>query len=700
MTFKNPTTNYVEVEEKLLSLNLPTLFLQKINHIKWKSCENNGEYNCSILKNDSFNGINYYLKEFTHDTNRGKNSLKIHLFADKTFSKTYPLQIAFLSSSTEKPITHDSTQNCYCFFETKCNSGLNFLIHAPFALTSNREGIKEGNDWNKLLQVNLAKLIGLSLEYLCKKEKLGDDLIEFLPLKTEKKKDSQNHPFQLLHDELLKMTKTLRVFRTQSGKYSTAEETLYTESDEIKQLFNSEQLRDLNNTYTDWCFCSISNKDTIATLTFNQLIAKHVTFLELIKHITPNFLKKQSLEWLTQLYIVANKFTECWLGKNTPFKTQALLLGCDNEFHSLYFEDSDTPRLYLSSGISNKFEAIHPELLNNEKCKHFFKNLGITEPGKLAEILLYILPRYQNFEIGIDKEITIGTDITDIIDCYESLSPFREERKQLVEQLQTTPLFPAFTISKERTLKRACECCIESPNLKSFLSHNDQFYFLDSNFISLYIAPEKREKFYQILSELGLCFGLRIEEKQISPSSITLEKLSLKPNSLRQYDKGAQIIKDKEIVGFESFLSHLTPKSSAAFYNLLKDEIERQSSYLFRLSLQGDYQYIEKGKKHYTQEIISSTSAIQSIFRCQWMYNKNGEKCSPQEINSSADLSEIYDISATDLLFFLGIKLSAEISNLTQSQREAIAIVNKFKSHGISISMMEKILTEIIEKKR
>jgi hypothetical protein len=179
-----------------------------------------------------------------------------------------------------------------------------------------------------------------------------------------------------------------------------------------------------------------------------------------------------------------------------------------------------------------------------------------------------------------------------------------------------------------------------------------------------------------------------------------LEKLSLKPISLRQYDKGAQIIKDKEIVGFESFLAHITPQSSAAFFHILKKEIEKQSSYLFRLSLQGDYQYIEKGKKHYTQEIITSTSAIQSIFKSRWIYNKEEKLCTPQEINDSSELSEIYDISATDLLFFLGIKLSSEISNLTQSQREAIAIVNKFRSNGISISMMEKILTEIIEKKR
>jgi hypothetical protein len=698
LPFKDPATAYKEIEEKLLSLHLPTLFLRKINYIKWESKELQGEFGCKKLKEATFNGNYYYFKEFFQNTNGSSNKTYIHLFAEKISTIEQLLQVAFIARQDGGPIPLASTQNWYCFFETKTNSGLPFFLHAPFSLTSNREGLKEMNEWNEWLQEQLVVLVGNSLEFLCQKEEIGDEILNFLPLQTTKR--SQPHPFQHFHEQLLRKIKRLPIFRTLSGLYLSSTETIYTEFDEIRQLFNRQQLAEINKEYIDWCFCSINHNDTIATLIHNRLLAKHITFLEIAEQITPDFLQKQSIDWLIQFYSTAHKFPESWQGRASTFKTQPFLLGADNQFYSLYSAGSETPQLYLTNGISNRFNALHPQVLQSEKCQRFFKNLGITSPGKLAEILLYMLPYYQNGEINIDEREKIGTDIMEILHCYESSAPYSNERKQLIEQLQKTTLFPAYTIGNQKALKQACDCCLETTELKSFASHNEHVYFLDNSFIIGYIAPEKRDCFYQILSELGLHFGLMVEEKQVVATSSILEKLSLKPISLRQYDKGAQIIKDKEIVGFESFLAHITPQSSAAFFHILKKEIEKQSSYLFRLSLQGDYQYIEKGKKHYTQEIITSTSAIQSIFKSRWIYNKEEKLCTPQEINDSSELSEIYDISATDLLFFLGIKLSSEISNLTQSQREAIAIVNKFRSNGISISMMEKILTEIIEKKR
>lgn len=698
LPFKNPATAYKEIEEKLLSLHLPTLFLRKINYIKWESKEHQGELGCKMLKEETFNGNYYYFKEFFQNTNTCCSKIYIHLFASKIATTEQLLQVAFIATQEGKPTPLTSTQNWFCFFETKTNSGLPFFIHAPFSLTSNREGLKEKNEWNKLLQEQLSTLIGDSLKYLCEKQEVGDEIIDFLPLQPIKKRTP--HPFQDFHEELLCKIKSLPIFRTLSGLYLTASETLHTEFDEIKQLFNHQQLADINKGYTDWCFCSINHNETIATLLQNKILAKHITFLEIAEQITPDFLKKQSVDWLIQFYSTANKFSESWQGRKSIFKTRPLLLGADNQFYAFYSAESETPQLYLTNGISNRFNAIHPQLLQSEKCQRFFKNLGITTPGKLAEILLYTLPCYQNGEINIDERKKIGADIMEIIHCLESLPPYSDERKQLIEELQRTALFPAYTTDNQKALKQACDCSIESTDIKRFMSHNNRIFFLDNSFIIEYIEPEKRDYFYQILSELGLHFGLMVEEKQVAATPTILEKLSLKPISLRQYDKGAQIIKDKEIVGFDTFLAHITPQSSAAFFLILKKEIEKQSSYLFRLSLQGDYQYIEKGKKHYTQEIITSTSAIQSIFKSRWIYNKEERLCTPQEISESSALSEIYDISATDLLFFLGIKLSSEISNLTQSQREAIAIVNKFKSNGISISMMEKILTEIIEKKR
>lgn len=698
LPFKNPETAYKEIETKLLSLHLPTLFLQKIETITWESLNHKGEYKSSILSKNNQEGISCQFKEFSTSTNNIHSKEYYHLFAKSLDESTLPIQVAYPSTPEGQAFVLDTPQNCYCYFETKCNTGVKYLLQAPFSLTSNREGLKENDDWNILLQKKLACLVGISLEQICKVQKTGDEIIDFLPL--NKKTIIPSHPFYSFHKELMTEVKERSIFRTQSGRYVTAKETLYTSHETLKSLLSKEQIEELTLSKSDWCFCTIKENEKIEKLIENQLIAQEVTFSEILQKISPSFLRNQSLEWLKQFYCTANQFTECWQARTSPFKNRPLLLGEDNNFHTLYSDATGTASLYLSSGISKQFTAVHPSLLNDSKCLRFFKNIGITEPGKCAEIGLYILPAYQNGEINRRENEKIASNLNEIIDCYNSLGLFSDERKSLIAQLQKTPIFPALSFDGEKVLKKGDDCCIDTPALRTYLSQNSQINFIDNEFITQYIQAEKRESFYQILSELGMQFGLMIEEILLDPNDATRARLSLSPKSLRQYDKGAQIIKDKEIFGFETFIKHLTPQSSTAFFHLLKEAVEKQSSYLFRLSLQGEYQYIEKGKKHYTQEIISSTTAVQSIFKSRWLYNKTGVACTPDEIGESDELSDLYDVSATDLFFFLGIKLSPTLSNLTPSQREAISIVNKFKNNGISIAMMENILKEIIENKR
>ena len=154
------------------------------------------------------------------------------------------------------------------------------------------------NEWNEWLQEQLVVLVGNSLEFLCQKEEIGDEILNFLPLQTTKR--SQPHPFQHFHEQLLRKIKRLPIFRTLSGLYLSSTETIYTEFDEIRQLFNRQQLAEINKEYIDWCFCSINHNDTIATLIHNRLLAKHITFLEIAEQITPDFLQKQSIDWLIQ----------------------------------------------------------------------------------------------------------------------------------------------------------------------------------------------------------------------------------------------------------------------------------------------------------------------------------------------------------------------------------------------------------------
>ena len=96
-----------------------------------------------------------------------------------------------------------------------------------------------------------------------------------------------------------------------------------------------------------------------------------------------------------------------------------------------------------------------------------------------------------------------------------------------------------------------------------------------------------------------------------------------------------------------------------------------------------------------TRQRIAHTTARKVIFEERWLFNKNGEKCTPQEIAETNQLSHIYNIANNDIFFFLGIKISDDLKGLTKEQKEAIDIVNKFKESGYTLRDMENLLAQI-----
>jgi hypothetical protein len=120
--------------------------------------------------------------------------------------------------------------------------------------------------------------------------------------------------------------------------------------------------------------------------------------------------------------------------------------------------------------------------------------------------------------------------------------------------------------------------------------------------------------------------------------------------------------------------------------------MKEQGAFMFRLSLEGEYQYIEKSKQTYTVEKIKETTAYQSLFVEKWLFNRHGEKIGVREAQSTDELSEIYDRSFPDLFFFLGIPHDTALAALTTSQRQAVLLLKKFEKKGITAEMLELTL--------
>ncbi|MBP5455585.1 MAG: hypothetical protein J6Y37_03735 [Paludibacteraceae bacterium] len=711
--FRDSQKAFSEILDKLRRLKHPLLFLRSLRRIEWSVAEGEtGSYERRILSSDSFLSTDYAFVEESQTLGRERQTSFLHLFSrDFSLSKKDALfgTVAFLAQENGALVDSPSSDDvAYCYFPTKEKTDLNFLIHAPFLLTDSREGLKQGEDWNVRMMDQLATLATDGVELLTKLHTnvgdyvLDDNLFSIIPLdrkrffrKTKSGWESIS-PFSVFYDRFVEKLSSAPLFRSMGG-FVDCRHTRYASDKELVQLLEEasglSSLPVIGAERLDWTFLSLRPENNVVFdyLAEHGLVAVTATWNLLVESLTVPFLQAQSLDWLKRLYAAFSAHTAEWrveeARKRVPIKC------ADGRFLPA-FDEAGRPMLFLSAGSSNSFLCVDSELLSDSGCRRYFNQLGISHPDLLSEIECVVLPRYRSHSVAVDDWQTLFRDMNLFVEAYQSFRFMDSRQERFLASFKEVPLFPSTDNQGLSALRCASEIYVELPELKTFLAYDATVAFLDSRLAKEGFLPEKREAFYKFLSAVGVSFGLKVKRVRRLPGSEEALRLSLTPKSLRQYDQGDQQIEDCEIEGFSSFLSHMTEKSSVAFLLLLSDQIERQSSYMFQLSLKGQYRYVERAKKSYTEEVIAHTTAWHSLFSDRWLYDAEGNCASPSEIGSVDRLSSSYRIDVPDILFFLGISDDAAFRGLTLEQRRSVKLVRSFDEMGISVERLERLLVD------
>ncbi len=690
---KEAGKDYPDILHKLQSLYRPLLFLSHLRRIHWEADGESGNYELSIARECTVGENHYDFVSLTRETNNQSESFHYHRYKNGC-------SIAVSANEQGEPQPLPYEENIFCFFPTKVRNPFPFMVHAPFLLTDNREGIKFHEKWNKEQILHLGEMAGDVLEHLAKERCLGDHLFEIIPTdKNEFFDKNGEHPLAPIYTAIAERLKKASVFLTDDGEYTDAAHTRYSSSTTLRELFigANEYTIDITEEPMKWAFRTVTEapeeekKRLLKYLQENQLIAYEPTIVDIVNSLSIEELEEQSIEWFKGFYT-------CLAKSKYKLTDEAIFLCSDCKVRPLYEKGDPIPHIYLSEGTERKFIAIHPELVQDEKCRTALQKIGIKEPGLETDVFQNILPIYSEGRAGGLTPEEHAKHLNLLFECYLSYPPFGEEQLQFIQQIKEIAFLPVSDYQGNYTIRKSSDCVLRTRLLDDYWEGCPSIYFIERATIQNYISPEKRERFYVFLDQLGVSSSLEIQAVEKEVNDELSQRLELKPNSLRQYDNGAQVIVDKEIRGWGHFISHLTPKRSLALYNLVCDEIERSTSFLFAQSMTGTYSYVEKGKQGRTQERLSKTTAKNSLLEEAWLYNKAGEVVSSKEIDNSSQLSEEYSIAQSGIFFFLGIKISDELKGLTTEQREAIDIVNKFKKHGISIREMEEMLRERIGK--
>ena len=121
---------YEEILEKLKRLVYPTLFLSNLDEITWSTFNESGSYRKEIVESTLYEDIKLENINLIQNNNHNQLVEKIALFSRTLDNETLYISIGFFQD--EEQNLKPKQLPAFCYFPTKENTNLNFILNAPF----------------------------------------------------------------------------------------------------------------------------------------------------------------------------------------------------------------------------------------------------------------------------------------------------------------------------------------------------------------------------------------------------------------------------------------------------------------------------------------------------------------------------------------------------------------------------------------
>ena len=283
---RKPDAAFSDISEKLKDLKFPLLFLARIKKIDFKilGSENVfGRYKKEIGTMFDFEDTKAQfisLSQFVEPIQQNQTESSANKTSEKsTNTKTNEL---WLFSRTDKSaqtysvgfFVDENKKLCvakecaFCFFPTKVDTALNFIIHAPFLLTDSREGIRSNEDHNKNMINLLASLAADSFVYLRdiglkqKNPLIDDNIISIVPFDSNDFDSDSKRMFKPFYEKIKEKFQTEELLPASCG-YAKKENAYWASVPKLAELFSDEQLAEISeNQNARWVFKSFGRDET------------------------------------------------------------------------------------------------------------------------------------------------------------------------------------------------------------------------------------------------------------------------------------------------------------------------------------------------------------------------------------------------------------------------------------------------------
>lgn len=715
---KSPEEAYTEIEDKLDSLFQPTLFLSNLQKITWKSHEKEGAYTKQVVKTEQFDNIQAELLEVSSaESNEIKKEL-IWLFSTGVSHKqikSYHLIYVGFFVLDQKELETGYNYEAFCFFPTKEETKLGFVIQAPFLLTDSREGIKAGEQWNVEIMQLVAKLAANSLPILKtigEREKtylLNDSILDLIPHKEGDFADVGNRAkisFKPFYTEILKKFQSDQVLPGRNGKYYKRMKAYWASDPELAELFSDEQISDLmENPDSGLVFVSKGQKQLNQANKplesyINSIIEDTLDPKKLLRRINSAFMEAQSDEWLLKFYAYLGGRKSLWDDKDKLAQKRPILLNQNRKAVIPFNDDLTAPNIFLLSDRPTSYDTIYKPFIEDEEALDFFKGLGIGKPDLRAEIFKTIIPQYkEGFNYNDKDKILVHFD--SFLSYYDACPASLQS--DYLDKLQGTCFIATRKASNPDTIYFCFpeDVYIPSDKLNAYFEHAKEVHILDEDYYLDFIHSPRKSSFYSFLSALCCSSTPRLLDKEFSPTYENKERFGLEDIEVSQTYVSNQIITDIILDGLEEAVSNINPQLSELIWEYMLFHVHGKSSYTLESSVMGTFRYVPKWNQYQKSQKFEST--LSSILKKhKWLYDNEGNLKSPNEIQRHG-LSEIYNIQDYDIsafLEFLGIESPEDELDLSEEQKAAYLMGKKLLEEGVTEDELAEALNMIKSRKK
>ncbi len=502
------------------------------------------------------------------------------------------------------------------FFPTVVQTNLGFLVQGPYRTTPSRDNIPRGDPWNQHLVKETASLLVDSLRWMRDNAMLDTSALRCLPL--DREKFLSGAMFAPVFETVRQALWSEPLLPRFDGGFIPASQAKLARTQELRDLLSPEQIDAVFGSKASAWLTGVITPDRqpeIRSYLMQELNVAEVTPATLVPRLTKTFLESQSDDWVRRLY-------EFLSGQEAALRRsldKIPLIRLEDGTHVVARENG-AAKAFLPSAIKTGFPTIRSAVCASADARGFLIALGITEPDQVDDVVLNLLPKYQQQTVNVDDE-GYAADIERIRKAFGTDS--KTQREKLITALRDTTFVMVVDKGNDKAyLAKPRSIYIATERLKQLFAGVPGVLIVDDDYDCLR-GEEMREL-------LEACGALRYPRPIEAPTVLTLEVKRELRRKTGYVELGArETVVDWVLNGLDGLidlLPKLTPEQrierARLIWESLGDLEERRGRGIF----DGSYTWSHYGERRTPP---FPAAFIRRLNAAAWIPDANGELFPP-----------------------------------------------------------------------